>query len=308
MATVKTTGRVAMTNIDTGEVFGLWDGEQAITIRSVEEYEKAKTKAETAQSKNDKSSTISKSYWDYGRFFWSLYDTAVMLFGQLKPATLTRLMVLGTYMNYENELVEDSGTPMTLRGVQGALGISDRMTRYILEELKGLDILTAKDGVYVLNGAFFMKGRISEADLNALFDDGKSVKRVYADGVRSLYRAASQASVKKLCPIFKIMPYVNKEYNIVCFNPLEKNKSAIRPMSVGDVAEVTGTRRADANRVQKALLEPEFLTSRGMTKAVRYVSGNRFGVENHCLFINPRIYYGGSEEHRKEVDILGQFE
>lgn len=307
MATVKTKGRVAMTNIDTGEVFGMWDGEQAITIRPVEEYEKAKAKAEIAQSENDRSSTVSKSYWDYGRFYWSLYDTAVTLFSQLKPATLTRLMVLGTYMNYENELVEDSGAPMTPQGVQSALGISDRMTRYIMRELRGLDIITEKDGVYTFNDAFFMKGRISEADLNALFDDGKSVKRVYADGVRALYCAASQASVKKLCPIFRIMPYVNKEYNIICFNPLEKNKTAIRPMSVGDIAEIIGTERSHANRVQKALLEPEFITSNGMTKAVRYVSGNQLGVENHCLFINPRIYYGGSKEHRKEVDILGQF-
>lgn len=307
MATVKTTGRVAMTNIDTGEIFGMWDGEQAVTIRPAENYAKAKMKAEVDQSKNNKLSVISRSYWEYGRFFWSLYDTAATLFDQLKPATLTRLMVLGTYMNYENELVEDDGVPMTQRGIQNALDVSERMTRYILEELKALGIIVGNDGVYIFNNAFFTRGRISESDLNASFDDGKSVKRVYADGVRALYRAASQASVKKLCPIFRIMPYVNKEYNIICFNPLEKHKSAIRPMSMGDVAEVTGTRRADANRVQKALLEPEFMTDRGMTKAVRYVSGNQLGVENHCLFINPRIYYGGSEEHRREVDILGQF-
>lgn len=217
MATVKTTGRVAMTNIDTGEIFGMWDGEQAITIRSVEDYEKAKTKGEVAQSKNDKLSTISKSYWDYGRFFWSLYDTASALFSQLKPATLTRIMVLGTYMNYENELVEDNGVTMTQLGIQNALGVSERMTRYILGELKTLDIITENERVYLLNPAFFTRGRISEADLSASFDDGKSVKRVYADGVRALYHAASQASVKKLCPLFRIMPYVNKEYNIVCF-------------------------------------------------------------------------------------------
>lgn len=135
MATVKTTGRVAMTNIDTGEIFGMWDGEQAITIRSVEDYEKAKTKGEVAQSKNDKLSTISKSYWDYGRFFWSLYDTASALFSQLKPATLTRIMVLGTYMNYENELVEDNGVTMTQLGIQNALGVSERMTRYTMDAL-----------------------------------------------------------------------------------------------------------------------------------------------------------------------------
>lgn len=308
MATVKTTGRVAMTNIDTGEIFGMWDGAQAVTIRTVENYEKARARGETAQSKNDKLSTISKSYWDYGRFFWSMYDTATTLFGHLKPATLTRLMVLGTYMSYDNELVEDDGSAMTQLGVQNALGVSERMTRYILGEMKELDIITERDDVYTLNSAFFMRGRIKESDLNASFDDGKSVKRVYADGVRALYRAASRASVKKLCPIFRIMPYVNKEYNIVCFNPLEKQKHAIRPMSVGDVAELTGIERSHANRVQKALLEPEFLTECGMAKAVRYVSGNQLGVENHCLFINPRIYYGGSEEHRKEVDILGQFQ
>ncbi len=307
MATVKTTGRVAMTNIDTGEVFGLWNGEQAITIRSVEEYEKAKARAKVKQSRRDQFSTISKSYWDYGKFFWSLYDTTKELFGQLKPATLTRLMVLGTYMNYDNELVEDDGMAMTQNGIKNALGIGERMTRYILDELQTFDILMENDGVYILNNAFFTRGRISEDDLNALFDDGKSVKRVYADGVRALYHAATQASIKKLCPIFRIMPYVNKEYNIVCFNPLEKHKTAIRPMSVGDVAEIIGTERSHANRVQKALLAPEFQVDGGTTKAVRYVSGNQLGVENHCLFINPRIYYGGSQEHRKEVDILGQF-
>ncbi len=308
MATVKTMGRVVMTNIDTGEVFGIWDGERAITIRSVGEYETAKARAEAEQSKKDKGPAISQSYWGYGRFFWSLYDTATTLFRQLKPATLTRLMVLGTYMNYDNELVEDDGTVMTRLGIQSALKVGERMTRYVLDELEEAGVITEKGGVYLLDSSCFAKGRITEKDLNALFDDGKSVKRVYADGVRALYRAATQASVKKLCPIFRIMPYVNREYNIVCFNPLEKNKTAIRPMSVGDVAEIIGIGRAHANRVQRALLEPEFLTGDGMSKAVRYVSGNRLGVENHCLFVNPRIYYGGSEEHRKEVDILGQFQ
>ena len=51
--------------------------------------------------------------------------------------------------------------------------------------------------------------------------------------------------------IFKLIPYVNCEYNIICHNPLEKDLDLIEPMTVGEFCEAIGYDKTNASRLIK---------------------------------------------------------
>lgn len=240
----------------------------------------------------------------YGDFAWTVYDTAKILMPELKPATLARLMLLVTYMDYDNVLVHDNGVRLNLDDIRGILRVSDRMMYNIINELKSVGIVNFKD-IITVNPVVFYRGTQNRTEQSMLYRDGKMIARLYRDGVRALYNSAKNGSAKKLSYIFRIMPFVNREYNIVCHNPLEKDLNKIQPIPLGELAEIIGYGRSNASKLQSLLLDPVFETDSGETRAVHYVSGDELGIENHCLFINPKVYYGGNRHN--EVSILGRF-
>ena len=239
-----------------------------------------------------------------GDFTWYIYDTAKLLMPDIKPATLTRLMLLATYMDYDNELVRDDGVRMTLDNMRDILQVSDRTMYNIMNELKSAGIMNFENAISV-NPKIFFRGAQNRIEQSILYQDRKMIARLYRNGVRALYHSAKAGSAKKLSYIFRIMPFVNREYNIVCFNPLEKESRKIEPIPLGDLSEITGYGRSHASRFQSLLLDPVFETANGTARAVHYVSGDKIGIEHHCLFINPEVYYGGSRH--SEVSILGRF-
>lgn len=241
---------------------------------------------------------------NYGDFAWSVYDTAKILMPDLKPATLTRLMLLVTYMDYDNVLIRDDGVRMNLGNVRDILRVSDRTLYNIVNELKATGIMNFGD-IITVNPLVFCRGRQNRIEQSMLYQDEKMIARLYRNGVRALYNSAKAGSAKKLSYIFRIMPFVNREYNIVCFNPLETASNRIRPIPLGDLSEIVGYGRSHASKFQSLLLDPVFETGAGETRAVRYVSGDKIGIEHHCLFINPEVYYGGSRHN--EVNVLGRF-
>ena len=62
----------------------------------------------------------------------------------------------------------------------------------------------------------------------------KGTVRMMELGVKEIYENAKPIEHKRLSLFIKILPYVNYNYNIICFNPEEGNKDEIRPMDLKD--------------------------------------------------------------------------
>lgn len=306
---IKTDGPTILTDKSTGEVVSMFYEPVVITARLPEAYEDAARYARSG-TKDDaeqrrKHRIANSSYQKFGRFIWTIYDTAMTLFPEIKPHTLTRLMFLSTYMDYNGFLADARGHRLTRKEISCLLNIGDTSFKAFLKEVKQYGAIIEADDSFRMNRDMFIKGQVTEKKRNFLFAQDKSITRLYIDGVRALYRQAVGTSSQRLSYIFRLMPYVNKEYNIICSNPLEHTKKKISPLSVGDVAEIVGYGRSNSKKFQDLLLEPMFEVDGSLTRAVRYVSGDELGIEHHCLFINPLVYYGGSRH--EEVSILGQF-
>ncbi len=247
---------------------------------------------------------IHENFRDYGDFTWIVCGTSELMLQGLKCATLTRLILLSAYMDYEGVLVCDNGDRMTTAMMQDILHVGYGTLRMIIKELKSADVMTFGKDIRI-NPKIAFRGRQNRVEQAMLSQENKIITRLYRNGIRALCNFSDGVSANKRSYLFRIMPFVNREYNIVCFNPCERNLTKINPISLSDLSEMIGYGRSQAYRLKSLLLDPVFETANGISNAVHYVPCAEIGGKHNCLFINPEVYYGGSRHN--EVRILGRF-
>lgn len=288
--------------MDTGELLATYKGN--VRVQTEEEIENSK-KYFNKKDAEEIGGRINSLYEKRGPFIWNIHSTAQQLFPEITPASLTRLMFISTYLGYNGFLVADSKRPLNKNDLEIYLNVDRRTFHRFWNEMTKAKLLNEYDGKIYLNEQMFSRGRLKKDKIKDLSEDGQYITRIYINGVRSLYNTATVNSHKTLSYIFRILPYVNQEYNICCFNPLEKDKDKIQVMSLGDFADIVGYDRAHISRLASTLFSPIFEVDGKMHSAMRYVVSDGFRKETYSMFINPCVYYAGS--HWRDVEILCSF-
>lgn len=246
---------------------------------------------------------------DVGKYVWAIYQLMAYPFvdSEVSPSNVTRLMFLSTFTNYFGELVFDNGRPIKREHLPGVLNISASASdTFFREVVRAGYISDGGDGILMINQEVFKKGAINNKKIATMAGDGQFLTRVYIDGVRSLYaKVSTPRQHKTLSYIFQILPFVNREHNIVCFNPLEGEVESIQRMTLGDFCDIIGQDRSHADRVAKTLFQTKFQVGDKEQYAIRYVIDSTFKKAGYSIFINPNVYYAGSRW--SSVEILKAF-
>lgn len=225
-----------------------------------------------------------------GYFIWALFKYCDEIFPKMKLPNLTRLFYLSTFIAYDdNRLSLDGGyTFMNKRIVKTKLGLTDKVFTDFWNEMISEDILSEDDNKFVtVNTHLFRRGPIDKRCQ-------RDFSRVYCNCVRYLYENCSNVrDHTKLAYIFKIIPFVNRKTNIVCFNPEEMDMEKIQPMSFGDFCDKVEYRRSNASRLFKDLIK---YTVQGK-HLLCYVALDNYAISSMFMIINPGIYYGGAEHN-----------
>lgn len=271
---------------DTGEVI-------SSTLRTAEQDEGYKKMIGDAADYEATGYFIRKQCEEYGGFVWLLYNTGEVLDLGLKPADLTRLVFLATYMDYENYLVDSKGEKLVRLNLYHLLGISKGAFSQFFSDLLQLGIITEEGeyGFVRMDSDIFIKGSLKDIDVD------KDTIRLYADGIRSLYNKSMPREHKMLSYIFQAIPYMNYTYNMLCYNPGEETLKYIRPLRMTEYCEIIGYDKENARRLKTIL---KSITVRG-----EYVFGFVETGAGHSIFINPRVFYAGNRH--EEVRVLGKF-
>lgn len=269
-------------NYDTGEVTKIFG--KFITDKQLE-AQRAYKERKTEQYEMQK---------DYGAFIWLLFEYSKKLLPNIKSASLTRLIYLSTYLNYKGYLSFDNGQPIEKKHIQELLNLKDRAFATYYKEMLSNQIFEGKDDLIYLNSDIFIKGKISKID--------SDFTRVCITGVRQLYTSADIKSHKQLSYIFRILPYVSRRYNIICYNPEEVDINLIKPMSIGEFCDIINYDKSKAKRLMNSLIDCTF---NGDMIAIKYVAHNSLDIKTFRIIINPKVYYGG--DNHKEVEVLGTF-
>lgn len=288
-------------DIDTGEII---DKSKIYSYQTLENRQKQLEFLKNKKECDLQAQQINEKFKEYGTFIWNVYDISQQNFSNLKASNITRLMFLSTYLHYNGYLMYNQRTIMNKKNMNELLRLSEREFQYFYKDVTKNNILNLQDGKIYINKNIFRKGSLSKSKITKYIQEDKFITRLYIEGVRELYNKSTPHSHKTLSYIFQILPYVNRQYNIICFNPLEENLDDIQCMSLGEFCKTINYDSHNVRQLQKNLFEPTFNIHNKITNAICCVSKS-LNNSDCRIFINPMVYYAG--DRWKEVEILGKF-
>ena len=289
-------------------------------VTELPEGTKLTTPAEQERNKKftelqDKKALKKMEYQEYGNFVWGKYQVSQPYVEQLSGATITRLMFLATYMDYDGALVGDNyggkGNArdyLTKKDIQKLLKLKDTTFTKFWSELQDNQLISEINDRLYLSQEMFARGKVNKKALSVMADKDYYITRLYSNAIRDIYTKSKTTTHTALSYIFRMIPFVNRKYNVLCFNPLEEDFSKIKYMTVGDFCDQVGYDRGNATRLFHELYKPTFVTEKGEQAAVRYVSGKNLRKESFYIFVSPRVYYAKTEYDRCQINEILELE
>ena len=231
-------------------------------------------------------------------FVWVIFDPKNQFFEGLSKPSVSRLMYLATFIGKEGVIENTNsyraGRPLTQKEIVKRLGCSEQTFWRFIKEVKDAGILSSEHGVCRLTPKCFRKGVLTSEEVAAIWSRGEVLTRLYIGAMRSLYNLSLPNLVSSLSYLFRMMPFVNCEYNVVTTNPFEEDIFRDDPMSMGDFAEIVGYGRSNMSNLCGVLESLRFMADDGPAPVIRQICAVRGKTERIFWWIDPRLYYSGT--------------
>ena len=230
----------------------------------------------------------------YGSFVWLLYNAGQVIDLGIQPDELTKLIYISTYMGYNNRLMVSEDESMTKKQMREILRVSEDTFHKFYISLTNTGILSEDiDKCLYLNTSIFKRGAIKNVK-----DIDCNRTSLYIKSIRSLYTQAKISEHKLLSYLFQAIPFVNVNYNILCFNPLENDLQKVKPMIMKDFCVIIGYSQDNDRRLKTKL--------KGLRLQQLPVFSFVDNADGLFCYINPNVYYAGNKW--EEVKVLGRFQ
>lgn len=289
-----TTGQLMAVQRSTGEIRGavntnLPEGSKVYTPESQEAYRKWKERENRRQIRRLQSEEL-------GKFIFVLSDER---FERIAPETVTRLIYLNTFLWWnDNRLMLSQRTQMQRKDLARVLMVSNATVSRFWKEVSPQYIIEAEDGLVFTNEYIFKRGRLKQKN------EYSQYQKIYIDGVRKLYETTDKRNHRQLGYLFKLLPFINVEFNLLCFNPLETELEKVELLSVSEFCMLIGFDVKHFNKLFSIYRDVCFNVNGRQERfcAITYDGINKSDAK---ICINPHILYSGSDYNR--VEILGAF-
>ena len=290
---------ILVRNDDTGEIF---ETDERFSIHGgFTTYEPSTEKQKEHQTNLRNQKSLSK---ELGGFVKVLYYNNEVLFDEqlgLSKSTITRLMMLSTYLDFNNVLVKElpkrrqtadkTCEPMDRKDIQSALILEKKAFASFMKEVEACGILIKCDDCYKLSSEFFYKGETSR---DVCFT------KMYVETVRELYRGVALTSSIRahstLSFVFQLMPFVHWETNFVVQDRLCATKDMV-PLSLEEMCIML---KLDITKCNMKSLEKRLLKFKVKFRGSTYHLFNMITFkgeeETKSYFaVNPLIYNSMSD-------------
>lgn len=219
-------------------------------------------------------------------------------FANIAPETVTRLIYLNTFVGYDNKLMLTKRTAMKRKDLTGVLNVSKSTVSRFWKEVSPAYITESDSGLIFSNNIIFKRGSIKTSKEYVQY------QKFYINGIRTLYEATERSNHRQLGYLFKLLPFINLEYNMLCCNPLETAIEKIELISIADFCKMIGYDIAHLNKLMYIYRSIQFEVGGRYERfcAITYDGVNK---NNAKIFVNPHILYCGSDYNK--VEILGAF-
>lgn len=270
----------------TGEVVN------GVTIMTSEERERRKE----YYKERDELLKRRSGYNDLKNFIFYLHRSTNG-FHDLRPQTAARLIYLATFLSYKNNILYSTQkSEMNKQSMQELVGLKRKAFNSFYDEVVAADLLQMRDGHYTINQSAFVRGKLTHTDYAVL-------TKIYMQAMRELYASTDISMHQYLGYVFLMIPFVNTEWNVLCKNPMEKDRNKIELMSVGEFCDEIGYDRGNAKRLIQNYRNITFNWKGEQQRFCTFVYEE--DRSNMSIFINPNIFYTG--KHADQVEAFGMF-
>ena len=236
---------------------------------------------------------------ELGGFVKVLYYNNEILYGNelgLSKATVTRLLMLSTYLDYDNCLVLEIPKTkkqaqeveyMKRKDIQEVLGLSKNAFDTFMKEITKANILIKEDKKYKLSSDYFYRGETSK---DIYFS------RMYIDTVRELYVNTSTRKHSTLSYVFQLMPFVHWKTNILVKDRMS-NIENMEHLNMYDICELLGleTSKTSINNMKKELLSFRVVRDGKELYLFNYLKVGGAKGSKESFVINPLVYNAMSD-------------
>lgn len=244
-----------------------------------------------------------------GRFFWSLYNPEEDYFADVSDSTLSRVIYLMTYLSYNKDylVVRENGSssykPMRKEDVQKVIGLSERRFGDFWNDLMATKIIAEQpDGKLVVCDRF-RRGKLGEKVKRNM-----SAIKIFDSCVRYLYEHTTTKSHRYLAYLYRLIPYINANYNVFCSNPDETRRDKIKWLTAKEMCWILGLDERNETRMINTLFKLSFIDVNGDERSViTRVQNYKNGENRNFIIINPQFYQGYSVTPAEAVTLMKEF-
>lgn len=269
-------------NPNTGEYIQLEEGDKLKIIK--------KKQMDIIEDKN-KNSKMNKEMkeWneDLGGFIFVLFKYCDNILNQHKEIIvedITKLFYLATYVNNNGYLIYKNKY-MQKNDMQYLLDMSREKFSIFFNKMIRLSIFILENKINIkINKEYFTKGSINK-DMKKYYD----YTRMYIKTIRYLFENVSIRDHKRLGNYFKLIPYIHRQQNVLCWNP-ECRVEDIKLMTLYDLKEIIGYSKNGIKGFIKEMLSIRL--ENGESIIGFFVTDPDFWKS--VIIVNPKVFYGGN--------------
>ena len=204
----------------------------------------------------------------------------------LAPQDMARLVYLATFIPYGERVLKRGNKKMRKEDLKKELGLPETTFFYFWHNVIEKYLFEDEER-YIFLSEDFKRGK----------KDGRNKRvmcqKVYIKAVRDLYRTCPISKHKHLGRIFKLLPYINVEHNILCHAPYENDWNYIQQMTLDEFCEKIGVSKENRMRVLKDYAKIKFPVGDHEELACAFVFAEN-DKSDMRIIINPRILYRGN--------------
>lgn len=203
-------------------------------VYKIESMESARQKEIQAYKKRDKR-----------HFTFSHMQYIREITDKLSNKTCGYIFMLQPYIEYKTNTLVTPGRnyrPLDIGDFAEIFGIGRRYVKPILEKLEKEGVIDTETGHYRMNDKYHFRKKAGE--------DVSMLVKTFSSKVKGLDLKPAEMGV-----IYKLLPYVHYDTNLICANPFEEYPANVRYLNKTEIAKIVGISRQKIEETLRNLVK-----------------------------------------------------
>lgn len=192
----------------------------------------------------------SEEFKETGGFVFVLFEQGIKLnieHPELTDSDIGKLFFIATYIHYDGLLI-NYNRYISKNKLQELLKLSRNHFNTFYNKMKNLNIFSEEDNKIRFNTEYFIKGKIAKK-----IKSENNYGKLYVNTVRFLYNNTNYKQHNILGLYFKLIPFVHRKENLICYNPDGEGLDII-PITISEFAKLINYQGEHYGRLIKNLL------------------------------------------------------